>query len=296
MAVMKCVVGYQTDEDSEAALELAIYWVQACGGSLVVTVVVPDSWLLAAGADQEFLNDRLEAARMALDRAKLRVASRVEAEYLVLQAASAREGLIEAVRESGASTIVIGSARGGPLERFFGGSLAVELLRDPPCSVLLCPKGHHPQANERLSRLSIAFSGEPASMLAAQQGISLARTLAIPARIVSFIVRNRQMYPSGVGYDAEDAVLNSLKDDIASAQMTLIEGTENTAVIGDGESWDAAVRGVGWAQSELLVITVSRHWWLTRFLLGSNVGKIIYASPVPVLLLPPAEEFSSERN
>lgn len=287
MVAMKYVVGYQSDEDSEAALDLAIWLVESCGGSLVVTIVVPDAWLLAAGADQEFLNDRLANARAAMERARSRVAGRVEAEYLVRQAASAREGLTQAARDTGASMIVIGPARGGPAGRIFEGSLAAELLRDPPCSVILCPKGYHPPAGERLSRLSIAFSGEAASVPAVQQGLAMARDLSIPARLVSFIVRNKQMYPSGVGYDAENGVIDSLKEEIAAAQASLIEGTENTATIGDAESWDDAVRDAGWLNSELLVVITVHQGIFARLLLGSNSGKIIHATPVPCLLLPP---------
>ena len=288
MRAMKCVVGYQSDEESEAALDLAIWLVLSCGGGLVVTIVVPDAWLLAAGADQEFLADRLENARTALEKARSRVAGRVEAEYLVRQAPSVREGLMQAVQDSVASTIVIGAARGGPVGRFFGGSLAAELLSNPPCSVILCPKGYRPPVGERLSRVSIAFSGEPASISAVQQGFSIARQLSVPARLVSFIVRNKQMYPSGVGYDAENEVINSLKEDIISAQTSLIAGTENTAAIGEAENWDDAVQDAGWINAELLVIIAERHGLMARLLLGSNAGKIIRATHVPCLLLPPA--------
>jgi nucleotide-binding universal stress UspA family protein len=288
MSAMKYVVGYQYDEDGEAALDLATWLVLSCGGSLVVTIIVPDAWLLAAGADQEFLEDRLQNARTAMENARTRIAGRVEAEFLVRQASSVRDGLIQAVQDTGASMVVIGAARGGPVGRFFEGSLAAELLSNPPCSVILCPKGYRPPWGERLSRVSIAFSGEPASIPAVQQGFSIAEKLSVPARIVSFIVRNEPMYPSGAGYDAESDVTGSLKEDIVSAQRTLIAGTENTAAVGEGDKWDDAVRAVGWTGSELLIIIAMRHGLIARLLLGSNEGKIIRAADVPCLLLPPA--------
>lgn len=288
MSAMKYVVGYQYDEDGEAALDLATWLVLSCGGSLVVTIIVPDAWLLAAGADQEFLEDRLQNARTAMENARTRIAGRVEAEFLVRQASSVRDGLIQAVQDTGASMVVIGAARGGPVGRFFEGSLAAELLSNPPCSVILCPKGYRPPWGERLSRVSIAFSGEPASIPAVQQGFSIAQRLSVPARIVSFIVRNEPMYPSGAGYDAESDVTASLKEDIVSAQRTLIAGTENTAAVGEGDKWDDAVRAVGWTDSELLIIIAMRHGLIARLLLGSNEGKIIRAADVPCLLLPPA--------
>jgi hypothetical protein len=105
---------------------------------------------------------------------------------------------------------------------------------------------------------------------------------------VSFIVRNEPMYPSGAGYDAESDVTASLKEDIVSAQRTLIAGTENTAAVGEGDKWDDAVRAVGWTDSELLIIIAMRHGLIARLLLGSNEGKIIRAADEPCLLLPPA--------
>jgi nucleotide-binding universal stress UspA family protein len=57
-------------------------------------------------------------------------------------------------------------------------------------------------------------------------------------------------------------------------------------VIGTGAGWVESVGSVEWQRDELLAVGSSGVGPLARVFLGSRAGKLIRASPVPVLVLP----------
>ncbi len=58
-------------------------------------------------------------------------------------------------------------------------------------------------------------------------------------------------------------------------------------VLGEGASWDAALRDIDWAVGDVLVVGTSSGP-MSRFFLGSHAAKIVRNSPVPVILVPRA--------
>jgi nucleotide-binding universal stress UspA family protein len=115
----------------------------------------------------------------------------------------------------------------------------------------------------------------------------LAKQIGAPLRVASFGVRNATMYPPEVGLTAEDSVLDSWA---AQAQARLVSdgviGDDVPRVIGTGTGWPEAMASVHWQRDELLALGSSATGPLARVFLGSRAGKLIRASPVPVLVLP----------
>ena len=113
----------------------------------------------------------------------------------------------------------------------------------------------------------------------------------MPLRLVTFVVRDKQMYPTGAGYDAEQFVSNVLREQARDAQTTLLAGQDGlSAEIADGPTWKAAFESLDWQDGEVLVLGSSKLGPLLRVFLGSNARKIVHNSPMPCLILPRGEE------
>ena len=67
-------------------------------------------------------------------------------------------------------------------------------------------------------------------------------------------------------------------------------------VVGQGESWDAALDDVEWRDGDVLVVGSSTIGPIARVFLGSRSSKIVRHSPVPVVVVPrgAAEELADE--
>jgi nucleotide-binding universal stress UspA family protein len=257
---------------------------------LTVCVVVPQAWDYPSPArvDAEyaaFLNryaeDTMAEAREFLD-------DTVRAEYTSTSAPSATEGLIATATESGAALVALGSARHGPLGRFTVGGIANEMLHASPVPVALAPRGYRPSRGARMSRVTCAFSGSTQSRSAFDAAVQLSARHGVPLRLATFVVRDRQMYPSQVGYDAERLVAEQWREQAREAQeqalATLPDAVEATIV--DGRDWEDALDALPWEEGEMLVVGSSRLGPVARVFLGSNSTKIVRSSPVPVVVIP----------
>ena len=65
-----------------------------------------------------------------------------------------------------------------------------------------------------------------------------------------------------------------------------IVGDDVPCVIATGSGWDESVTSIDWQAGEVLALGSSAVGPPARVLLGSRAGKLIRASPVPVLVLP----------
>lgn len=290
---MKYVVGLSPDRGGREALALGITLARACGGSLLVCTVIPELWETpsAARIDAEYGAFLRQKARRALARAKAKVPGDIAAEFSTVAAPSAREGLLKAA--AGADCLVLGSAIQARLGRFAQGSVTNSLLHSADLPVAVAPRGYKDKGSARLGRLSIAYSGTARATSVPARAAVLAQAFDIPMRLVTVVVRDKQMYPSGAGYDAENIVANTLREQASAAQEALIAEWRRpiplTGVIADGKSWKAALDALDWAETELLVVGSSELGALMRVFVGSNSTKILQNAPVPCLVLPRLE-------
>jgi nucleotide-binding universal stress UspA family protein len=260
--------------------------------TLTVCVVIPQTWDYPSPArvDAEYAAFLNRYAEDAIAEAREFLGNTVQAEYTSTSASSATEGLIATATETGAVLVVLGSARHGPLGRFTVGGITNEMLHVSPVPVALAPRGHRPSSDAQLRRITCAFSGSTQSRSAFDAAVQLSRRHAVPLRLTTFVVRDRQMYPSQVGYDAERLVEEQWRAQALEAQQkalgTLPDDVVVEAGVVGGRDWEDALDSLPWEEGEVLVVGSSRLGPVAKVFLGSNSTKIIRSSPVPVLVIP----------
>ena len=259
--------------------------------TLTVCVVVPQAWdhPSPARVDAEYAAFLDRYAEEAIAGAREFLGDTERVEYTSTSARSATEGLIATATERGAALVVLGSARHGPLGRFAVGGITNEMLHTSPIPVALAPRGYRPTSEARLRRVTCAFSGSMQSRSAFDAAVQLGRRHRVPLRLTTFVVHDRQMYPSQVGYDAERLVAEQWRAQATEAQeralSTLPEDVEVEASVVSGRDWEDVLDSLPWEEGEVLVVGSSRLGPVARVFLGSTSTKIIRSSPVPVLVI-----------
>jgi nucleotide-binding universal stress UspA family protein len=260
--------------------------------TLTVCVVVPRTWDYPSPArvDAEYAAFLNQYAEEAIAEAREFLGDSVRAEYTTSSASSASEGLIATATEAGAALIALGSARHGPVGRITVGGIANEMLHISPVPVAISPRGYRPSSGARLRRVTCAFSGSTQSRSAFDAAVQLSRRHAVPLRLTTIVIRDRQMYPSQVGYDAERLVVEQWRAQAREAQEKALATLPNDVSVEtdilDGRDWEDALDSLPWEDGEMLVVGSSRLGPVAKVFLGSSATKIIRSSPVPVLVVP----------
>lgn len=289
---MRYLVALSADRGGRDALSLGRMLGRTGDVDLVVCTILPEVWghPSPARVDAEYAAFLKQHAEETLAGAREFLGDSVRAEYVARAAPSATEGLIEAAREADASLVVLGSARHGPLGRFTVGGVTGEMLHSSPVPVALAPRGYSPSSETRLLRVTCAFAGSTRSRTAFDAASQLARRHGVPLRLATLVVRDRQMYPSQVGYDAEALVAAEWREQAREAQRRALDALpEDTAVeagVFEGRDWEEALDALSWEEGEVLVVGSSRLGPVRRVFLGSNSAKIVRSSPVPVVVIP----------
>lgn len=287
---MRYVVAYSPDSGGRAALAAARLFSRPTTG-LTVCTVVPASWGYPsmAAVDAEYSEFLRAHAAKALDEARELLGEDVDAEYLAREARSPAEGILELVTELDARLVILGSARGGPLGRFTIGSVTSGLLHAAHVPAVLAPRGYRPARDVRLERITCAYVGPGLSEATLAAATELALRHRVPLRLVTGVVRDRQMYPSLVGYDSERLVEQQWRTDaehaLRRALADLPQDVDGSCELIEGSRWEDALDALHWANGEVLVIGSSRIG-MGRIVLGSNATKIARHSPVPTVVVP----------
>lgn len=294
---MNYVVALSADEGGKEALALGRMLARSGGVSLTVCVITPERWghPSPARVDAEYAAYLKQHAEGLLSEARGEIGDSAAAEYLTVSAPSATEGLTRVARERGSSLIVFGSARHGQFGRFVAGGVTNEMLHSSPVPVVLAPMGYRPPEAVRLSRITCSYAGTTRSHTAFDAATQLAMQHGVPLRLATFVVRDRQMYPSNVGYDAERMVEAEWREQARVSQEAALSAMpqgipEVEARVAGGEDWNHALGSLEWWDGELLVVGSSRLGPVSRVFLGSNATKIVRASPAPVLVIPRGAE------
>jgi nucleotide-binding universal stress UspA family protein len=289
---MNYLVGLTADRGGRDALALGRMLARSGEVTLVVCIVLPEVWghPSLARVDAEYASFLTRHAEDTIAEAREFIGDEVKAEYVSTSARTATEGLITTAREKDAALIVLGSARHGPFGRFAVGSVTNEMLHTAPVPVVLAPRGYSPFSGARLRRVTCAFAGSTRSRTAFDAAVQLGARHDVPLRLTTLVVRDRQMYPSQVGYDAERLVAEQWRTQAEEAQQraltSLQEGVAVEAGIASGRNWEDALDSLPWEEGEVLVVGSSRLGPVQRVFLGANSTKIIRSSPVPVVVIP----------
>jgi nucleotide-binding universal stress UspA family protein len=145
-----------------------------------------------------------------------------------------------------------------------------------------------------VTRVSAAFggSGQAGDLVVGAAGV--AARVGASLRIVSFAVRARPPYTSGVGSGPERAVIAQWAEEIEASARAALEEVEQLpevperleAIVGYGETWDDALEDVDWDEGDVLAVGSSSIGPVARVFLGSRASKIVRRSPVPVVVVP----------
>jgi nucleotide-binding universal stress UspA family protein len=289
---VKVLVGYSADSGGTEALALGLLMARAGSGSLVVCTIVPETWghPSMARVDAEYARFLDQHARKALEKARIQVGGKAPAIYVCKAASAVREGLLEVATREAADCVVLGSARSAPRDHIRAGSVNTGFLHTAPVPIALTPRGYAPEPAAKLCRITCAVSPAAESMQTARAAHQLCKRLKVPLRLVTFVVRDRQMYPTGAGYDAENLVANQWRAQGTEGQQRIIAELPReprvTAGIADGKTWKAAFESVAWKGGEIMAVGSSNLGPLLRVFLGSNATKILHHATVPCLILP----------
>ena len=292
---MSMVVGVSPDRRGTAELDLAAMLARSATDDLVLCTVVPAPWPPGpAKVDAEYRAELERVAKEALEAAWARVPADISAATLVRPAHSVPVGLLEVAEEHDARVIVVGSSSSGTLGRVALGSVSGWLVHSSPILVALPPRGFRCAPDRRVTRISFAYAGAPGGDDLVVAAAELAGTLGASVRLASFAVRPRPPYTSGVGTEADRAMIAQWAEEIESAGRAALarardlervpDGLE--VVVGFGESWVEALEDVGWQDGDVLAVGSSASGPIARVFLGSRAAKIVRSSPVPVVVAP----------
>lgn len=293
---MPYLVGYTADRGGREALALGRLLALSAGESLIVCTIVPETWGYPSPArvDAEYAAFLDRHARRALARVRATLGVEVQADMVARSASSVVAGLAGVAEDTRAALIVLGSARHGPVGRFTVGSVTEGLQQVAPVPVALAPKGYRPAADTRVPRITCAWAPVPGSDAVLAAATALCREHHAPLRLATLVVRDRQMYPSGVGYDIENMVANEWRAEAQAAQrkalMAVPADVAATGAIGDGSDWRKALEALDWLPGEPLLVGSSHRGAIARILLGADSGRIIRSARAPVIVLPRAAE------
>jgi nucleotide-binding universal stress UspA family protein len=289
---MNYLVGLTADRGGRDALALGRMLARTGDVTLTVCIVLPEVWghPSLARVDAEYAAFLTRHAEDTIAEAREFIGDAVRAEYVSTPARTATEGLMTTAARTDAELVVLGSARHGPFGRFAVGSVTNEMLHTAPVPVVLTPRGYSPSSEARLRRVTCAFAGSTRSRTAFDAAVQLSRRHGLPLRLTTLVVRDRQMYPSQVGYSAERLVAEQWRTQAQEAQdralATLPGDVPVEAGVVSGRNWEEALDSLSWEEGEVLVVGSSRLGPVRRVFLGSNSTKIVRSSPVPVVVIP----------
>ena len=292
---MTMLVGIAPDGRGRAALHLAGMLARSGGDDVLLCAVVPRPWPPSpARVDAEYRAYLDRTANEALEQARARLPEDLSARSLVHQARSAPAGLVEAAEQHDASLIVVGSSSAGGFGHVSLGSVSDRLLHSSPVSVALSPRAYRCKPDSRVERVTAAFGGIEGADDLVVGAAGVAAHVGASLRVVSFAVRSRPPYTSGIGSGPEQAMITQWVQEIEAASRGILERVgdlpvvprELETVVGYGESWDEALEDVEWRDGDVLVVGSSAVGPIARVFLGARASKIVRHSPVPVVVVP----------
>ena len=289
---MTYLVGYTPDRSGSEALALARMLTRGLDPDLVVCMVMPETWGYPspANVDAEYKVFLEQHAKKSLDKARAILGSGSNASFVSTKANSASTGLARMAEEISADIIILGSPRDGPALRCAFGSVASGLVSASNRPLALTPRGFKRETACQLERVTCAYVADGQGDRTLAAAADLARRHKVPLRLVTFVVRDRQMYPSFVGYDAENVVANTWREQAIEAQEAATarlprDVTASTAV-GDGRDWRHAIAAVDWRAGDVMVAGGHSTGIWYGLVFGSVFTRLLRYATVPIIAVP----------
>jgi nucleotide-binding universal stress UspA family protein len=275
----RMILGYDGTAQSGDALALARLLASSQSrASVVISHVVPHPPPFDART-REYVKRLQQHVRAVLDPA-VAALSGLTAEARPLESSSTARGLHELADEEGASLIVIGSTRRGPVGRVVIGSVGEILLAGSPTAVAVAPKGYADVAPGSVGVVGAGFNASAegrvalraASALAAQAGARL-RAIAVEE---GFAHARHPLKPVQRDKSALEEDLDRALEEVGApdAERMVLKGGAVQCLCEAG------------AETDLLVIGSRGYGPVQHALVGSVSAHLMRSCPVPVLVMP----------
>jgi nucleotide-binding universal stress UspA family protein len=281
---MRYVVGYGPRQRGVDGVNLAATLARSSGATLDLVAVLPSAapTFHMYSPDHAFNQEVEEQGREWLRDGLAHVPDGVSADSQLRHAESITSGLLDAVNESDrgeAGLIVIGTRHRVRAKRFGVGSLSDSLLHASPVPVALAPKGY--RVHPGVSRITCAVGMAPGAEDVLARAIRLAGEWKVPLRVMSLVAVGEDSRQQWTELAARHAATLA-----AQAEAALGAASGVTSVVGEGDSLGGAVRGLEFADDEVVVIGSSRLAAPKRLFVGHSASKIIRALTVPLIVFP----------
>lgn len=292
---MSIVVGVAPGHLAEAAVHLGVLLARSYTQDLVIASVVAQSWPPSRHSkDPEYQRALHQRAEAAIAAARAVVPDDIAVTEVVLDASSARKGLLQVCEDHDALRLVVGAAREAEHGQLTLGSISQGLMQSAHLPVAIAPHGFTIHPGDRLSRITAAYSGSETSGELILGAAAIAAEAGVAVRIASFAMRPQAITTAAIGLEIQDEVIEEWENVIrahADELLGAIAGLERQPAavevsVGVGESWGEAMRSIEWLANEVLLVGSSSLGALARVSLGSHATKILRNSPVPVVVVP----------
>ena len=191
------LVGVDGTEGAEDALAFARRLATLTGARLRLANAFPYTDFPSRASNEAFRQELESDAKTILDRA-----GGDDSPKHAIADVSPPHALHELAEETGASLIVVGSTRRGPVGCVFPGSTGERLLHGSPCPVAIVPKGYR-SSDPDLKVIGVGYDGSEESEVALVTASELARRVGAALRIIRVFDTGQIGTPalmSGPGY------------------------------------------------------------------------------------------------
>jgi nucleotide-binding universal stress UspA family protein len=278
----KIVLGFDSSDQAADALALAKAFRDAVDGEVIVVSVedlepyFSETPIWQQQADAHRARDFANAAEVLGEGGFARRTA----------IGSVPRALNVVAEDEAADVIVVGSTHRGAIGRVMPGAVGDRLLAGAPCAVAIAPVGYREHAHPPVSRIGVAYDGEPEAVGALQAASDLARVFDAELRVVAVVPTldlelPGRIGPTEAGYrDALRAHFNAL---LARALEAVPDDLEAASVLLEGTpARELANAGV---ELDLLVMGSRGYGPVRRTLLGGVARDVVTLAPCPVLVL-----------
>ena len=282
------IVGVDGGVSSADALALGGWAATVLGAPLVVAAVHPAPSAIGSGrVDAEWVSDRRAAAERALDEA--RALHTTPADYRVIASSSAAHGLHDLAEQLEAALIVVGSAASAPNARTFAGSTAERLLAGSSCPVAVAPSGLRGRPSGGVTRIGVAFIDSAEARAALEFAAGVAARVPAQLHLYTVVADQAEVWPAGVGRDAERAFLEAARDEYQRALDTAVAGlppgVQATTHLRTGHAVDVLAE-LGTAELDVLCCGSRGYGPVRRVMLGGVSSRLVRRARTPVVVVP----------
>lgn len=285
---MTVVVGHDGSDSGDDAATLGAQLSTATGEDLVVVSVYPEENPIGIGRiDAEWVAYmRGQAEEVGASARRLLDERGVGATYRVVGSSSAAHGLDDVASETGASMIVVGSARKGARRRISPGSTGERLLGGAICPVAVAPRGLRDR-DVQVRRIGVAYVDVPEAREALAVAASLAKRTGASLTLYTVVAPRAEVFAPVAGRDAEEAFMGAVREAARAALDEAVASLDFEAAdeLLEGDVVDA-LAALDDRECDLLVCGSRGYGPVRRVLLGGVASKLVRRAACPVVVVP----------